>query len=156
MSSTAPQSGGTIAVRSLDPAQNGAVVARLDRSTGVLDPARHSIRNGPVRLDRNTTAVLTSDKRRTELMVSRGVGWKYAIVPLIQVHGGVALGVPADVARALADELVARDVKESTAVIAPLRAHADHLDAGGPVASSPLGRYMGLGGGGMLSSLGDL
>lgn len=155
MSSTAPQSRGIIAVRALDPAQNGAVVARLDRGTGVLDPARHSLRNGPVRLDRKAAAILTSDKRRAELMVSRGIGWKYAIVPLIQIHGGVALGVPADVARALADELVARGVKETTAVVAPLRAHADHLDAGGPVASSPLGRYMGLGGGGILSSLGD-
>lgn len=154
MSSTAA-SGGVLAVRALDPAAGGTVVARLDRGTGVLDPERHSLRNGPVRLDRKTVAVLTSDKRRTELMVSRGIGWKYAVVPLIEVHGGQAVGVPADVARALADELASRGVKETTAVLAPLRAHADHLDAGGPVASSPLGRYMGLGGGGPLTSLGD-
>ncbi len=157
MSSTAGQ-GGVIAVHALDPARAGAVVARIDRATGLLDPARRSLRNGPVRLDRRTLALLTSGRRRTELMVSRGLGWRYAVVPLIQVHGGVRFGVPADVARALADELVARGVKETTAVVEPLRAHADHLDAGGPVASSPLGAFMRAGGGGgsgILSSLGD-
>jgi hypothetical protein len=148
-------SGGVVTVHALDPRAGGAVVGRLDRSTGVLDPARRSLRNGPVQLSRRATAVLTSDQRRTELMVARGFGWKYAIVPLIELHGGTAVGVPADVARALADELETRGVRESTAVVAPLRAHADHLDAGGPVASSPLGRFMGLGGGGILSSLGD-
>jgi hypothetical protein len=153
VSSTAASSG-VVAVRALDPAAGGAVVARLDRSTGVLDPTRHSLRNRPVDLSRRASVVLTSDKRRTELMASRGLGWTYAVVPLIEVHGGTAYGVPADVARALADELVARGVRETTAVIAPLRAHADHLDQGLPVESSPLGRYMGLGGGG-LSALGD-
>ncbi|WP_431837116.1 hypothetical protein [Cellulomonas sp. Y8] len=153
MSSTAA-SGGVVAVRALDPAARGAVVARLDRGTGVLEPARRSLRNGPVHLSTRAAAVLTSDKRRTELMVARGMGWKYAIVPLIEIHDDAAVGVPADVARALADEMESRGVREMTAVIAPLRAHADHLDAGGPVASSPLGRYMGLGGGGIISSLG--
>lgn len=153
MSSTAA-SGGVVTVRALDPAAHGAVVARLDRGTGVLEPTRRSLRNGPVHLSGRTAAVLTSDKRRTELMVARGMGWKYAIVPLIEIHDGAAVGVPADVARALADEIEARGVKETTAVIAPLRAHAEHLEAGGPVASSPLGRYMGLGGGGIISSLG--
>jgi hypothetical protein len=154
VSSTAA-SGEIVAVRALDPSAGGAVVARLDRGSGVLDPVRRSLRNGPVRLSRKASALLTSDKRRAELMVARGLGWKYAIVPLIEVHGGVALGVPADVARALADELEARGVRETTAVVSPLRAHADHLDQGGPVASSPLGLYMGGGGGGVLSSLGD-
>jgi hypothetical protein len=153
VSSTAA-SGGVVTVHALDPATRGTVVARLDRGTGVLEPVRRSLRNGPVQLSQKTTAVLTSDKRRTELMVARGTGWKYAIVPLIEIHRGTAVAVPSDVARALADELEARGVRESTAVIAPLRAHADHLDAGGPVASSPLGRYMGLGGGGIISSLG--
>ncbi len=153
MSST-EASGGVVTVRALDPAARGAVVARLDRGTGVLEPTRRSLRNGPVHLSTRAAAVLTSDKRRTELMVARGMGWKYALVPLIEIHDGAAVGVPADVARALADEIESRGVKETTAVVAPLRAHADHLDRGGPVASSPLGRYMGLGGGGVISSLG--
>ncbi|MEN1974123.1 hypothetical protein [Cellulomonas olei] len=155
MTSTQPSAGGGIvSVRALDPAKNGVVVARLDRDSGFLDPERRSLRNGPVRLDRKAVAVLTSDKRRTELMVSRGIGWKYAVVPLIEVHGGAVVGVPAEVARALANELRARGVKETTAVTAPLLAHAEHLDAGEPVSSSPLGKYMGLGGGGVISSLG--
>lgn len=152
MSSTAAQ-GGVVAVRALDPAAGGAVVARLDRGTGVLDPERRTLRTKPVVLDRKTLVALTSSKKRTGLMAERG--WKRVFLPLIEVHGGAALGIPADAARALADELDARGVRETTAVVAPLRAHADHLDAGGPVASSPLGRYMGLGGGGILSSLGD-
>lgn len=152
MSSTAAQ-GGVVAVRALDPAAGGAVVARLDRGTGVLAPERRTLRTKPVVLDRKTLVALTSSKKRTGLMAERG--WKRVFLPLIEVHGGAALGIPADAARALADELDARGVRETTAVVAPLRAHADHLDAGGPVASSPLGRYMGLGGGGILSSLGD-
>jgi hypothetical protein len=153
VSSTAPHSG-VVAVRALDPAQSGAVVARLDRGTGVLDPERRTLRTKPVTLDRRVLLALTSSKKRTGLMVERG--WRRVFLALIEVHGGQALGVPADVARALADELESRGARETTAVIAPLRAHADHLEAGGPVASSPLGRYMGLGGGGVLSSLGDL
>lgn len=154
MSSTAPPSGGgVVAVRALDPAQNGAVVARLDRGAGVLDPERRTLRTKPVTLDRRVLLALTSSKKRTGLMVERG--WRRVFLPLIEVHGGAALGVPAAAARALADELESRGARETTAVIAPLRAHADHLDAGLPVASSPLGRYMGLGGGGALTSLGD-
>lgn len=154
MSTTAPQSGGVVAVRALDPALNGAVVARLDRGTGVLDPERRTLRTKPLTLDRRALIALTSSKKRTGLMVERG--WRRVFLALIEVHGGAVLGIPADVARALADELESRGARETTAVLAPLRAHAEHLDAGGPVASSPLGRYMGLGGGGVLSSLGDL
>ncbi len=154
MSTTAPRSGGVVAVRALDPAQSGAVVARLDRGTGVLDPERRTLRTKPVTLDRRALIALTSSKKRTGLMVERG--WRRVFLALIEVHGGAVLGIPADVARALADELESRGARETTAVLAPLRAHAEHLDAGGPVASSPLGRYMGLGGGGVLSSLGDL
>jgi hypothetical protein len=153
VSSTAA-SGGVVPVLALDPAADRAVVARLDRGAGVLAPERHSLRRGPVRLDRRTLVALTSSRRRTALMVERGFGWKRAFVPLIEVHARTPLAVPADVARALADELESRGVRETTAVLAPLRAHADHLDAGGPVSSSPLGWYMGTGGGGMLSSLG--
>ena len=152
MSSTAA-SGGVLAVRALDPAARGTVVARLDRGAGVLDPERRTLRTKPVALDRKVLLALTSSKKRTGLMVERG--WRRVFLPLIEVHGGAALGIPADVARALADELDSRGTRETTAVIAPLRAHADHLDAGLPVASSPLGRYMGLGGGGALTSLGD-
>ena len=152
MSSTAAQ-GGVVLVRALDPATGGAVVARLDRTAGVLDPERRTLRTKPVTLDRKVLVALTSSKKRTGLMAERG--WKRVFLPLIEVHGGAAVGIPADVARALADELEGRGARETTAVIAPLRAHAEHLDAGGPVASSPLGRYMGLGGGGILSSLGD-
>jgi hypothetical protein len=147
-----------IELRELGP--GGAVVARVDRSSGVIDPVRRSTRVGPVRLDRRTDVALMSGKHRTEIIVSRGlIGWKRVIAPLLEIRGEVAIGVPASVARALADELRARGVREASAVIDPLRAHADIIEAGNPVVTSPLARYIGVSGGqggSIFSALADL
>lgn len=158
MTSSTGRPGGVVELRELGA--GGALVARVDRSAGVIDPVRRSSRVGPVRLDRRTDVALMSGKHRTELIVSRGlIGWKRVIAPLVEIRGDVALAVPAAVARALADELQARGVREASAVIDPLRAHAQVMDAGNPVVTSPLARYIGVNGGqggSIFSALGDL
>lgn len=158
MTSSTGRSGGVIELRELG--SSGAVVARVDCSAGVIDPVHRSTRVGPVQLDRRTDVALMSGKHRTEILVSRGlIGRKRVIAPLLEIRGEVALAVPAAVARALADELHARGVREASAVIDPLRAHADIMDAGNPVVTSPLARYIGAKGGqggSIFSALGDL
>ncbi|WP_147795676.1 hypothetical protein [Cellulomonas sp. Y8] len=137
-----------------------ALVARVDRSAGLIDPVSRSARVGPVRLDRRTDVALMSGKHRTEIIVSRGlIGWKRVIAPLVELRGDIALAVPAAIARALADELHTRGVREASAVIDPLRAHAAVMEAGNPVVTSPLARYIGVNsghGGSIFSALGDL
>lgn len=158
MASSTGSPGDVIELRELGA--GASLVARVDRSAGVIDPVARSARVGPVRLDRRTDVALMSGKHRTEIIVSRGlIGWKRVIAPLVEIRGDIALAVPAAVARALADELQARGVREASAVIDPLRAHAAVMDAGNPVVTSPLARYIGVNGGhggSIFSALGDL
>ncbi|MFS0704432.1 hypothetical protein AB6N23_07915 [Cellulomonas sp. 179-A 9B4 NHS] len=123
---------------SLDRGAHGRVAATLDRSSGLLTPARTTWRRRPVVADGRALLWFSVRRRGVDLSLERFRGLRRATVPLVRVRRKHQASQSAALLLELATEVERRGVRDEWKVVATLRDQARWLEEGGDLRRSPL------------------
>lgn len=110
----------------------------LDPDAGTLLRVRCRVWRREVGLEPGTSVALLPNGGGTLLLRAKPARGRALLLPLVARTDHVEQSQPPSLLRALADTVVAHRAGGARPVAQALRAQADHLDAGGTVAASPL------------------